>query len=42
MAAGHVLGWINTRIILGVIFYFIVTQSASSEAGSEKILWDVS
>ena len=25
MAAGHVLGWINTRIILGVIFYFIVT-----------------
>jgi Saxitoxin biosynthesis operon protein SxtJ len=25
MALGHVLGWINTRIILGVIFYFIVT-----------------
>jgi O-antigen/teichoic acid export membrane protein len=25
MALGHVLGWINTRIILGFIFYFIVT-----------------
>ena len=25
MAVGHVLGWINTRIILGVIFYGIVT-----------------
>ena len=25
MAIGHVLGWINTRIILGVVFYFIVT-----------------
>ena len=25
MAAGHILGWINTRIILGVVFYFIVT-----------------
>jgi Saxitoxin biosynthesis operon protein SxtJ len=25
MALGHVLGWINTRMILGMIFYFIVT-----------------
>jgi O-antigen/teichoic acid export membrane protein len=25
MALGYVLGWINTRIILGFIFYFIVT-----------------
>jgi O-antigen/teichoic acid export membrane protein len=25
MAIGHVLGWINTRIILGMIFYVIVT-----------------
>jgi hypothetical protein len=25
MALGHVLGWINTRIILGVVFYFVVT-----------------
>ena len=25
MALGHVLGWINTRIILGFIFYFVVT-----------------
>ena len=25
MALGHVLGWINTRIILGVVFYAIVT-----------------
>ena len=25
MALGHVLGWINTRIILGFVFYFIVT-----------------
>jgi hypothetical protein len=25
MAVGHVLGWINTRIILGVVFYAIVT-----------------
>ena len=25
MAVGHVLGWINTRIILGVVFYVIVT-----------------
>ena len=25
MALGLVLGWINTRIILGFIFYFIVT-----------------
>jgi hypothetical protein len=25
MALGHVLGWINTRIILGVVFFLIVT-----------------
>ena len=25
MAIGHVLGWINTRIILGVVFYLVVT-----------------
>ena len=25
MAVGHVLGWINTRIILGFVFYFVVT-----------------
>src|ERR1700720_3339560 len=25
MLVGHVLGWINTRIILGVVFYVIVT-----------------
>jgi len=25
MMLGHILGWINTRIILGVIFYLIVT-----------------
>ena len=24
MNVGHVLGWINTRIILGVIFYFLL------------------
>jgi hypothetical protein len=27
MALGHVLGWINTRIILGFIFYFVVTPT---------------
>src|SRR5262245_24728810 len=25
MAVGHILGWINTRIILGFVFYLIVT-----------------
>jgi len=25
MAVGHVLGWINTRILLGVIFYGLIT-----------------
>jgi hypothetical protein len=25
MMLGHILGWINTRIILGAIFYVIVT-----------------
>ena len=24
-AFGHALGWINTRIILGLVFYFVVT-----------------
>ena len=27
MWIGHVLGWINTRIILGFIFYFVVTPT---------------
>jgi hypothetical protein len=27
MAIGHVLGWINTRIILGAVFYLIVTPT---------------
>lgn len=27
MALGHVLGWVNTRIILGMIFYLIVTPT---------------
>jgi Saxitoxin biosynthesis operon protein SxtJ len=25
MAVGHVLGWINTRIILGIVFYGVLT-----------------
>ena len=25
MRAGHVMGWVNTRIILGVLFYGVVT-----------------
>jgi len=25
MKVGHVLGWINTRILLGIVFYAIVT-----------------
>jgi Saxitoxin biosynthesis operon protein SxtJ len=25
MVLGHVLGWINTRIILGIVFYLVVT-----------------
>ena len=25
MTLGHILGWINTRIILGLIFYLVVT-----------------
>ncbi|HJT21822.1 MAG TPA: SxtJ family membrane protein [Nitrospira sp.] len=28
MFVGHVLGWINTRIILGILFYGIVTPMA--------------
>jgi hypothetical protein len=27
MMLGHVLGWINTRIILGLIFYAVVTPT---------------
>jgi Saxitoxin biosynthesis operon protein SxtJ len=27
MAAGHIMGWINTRIILGFVFYLIVTPT---------------
>ena len=27
MVLGHVLGWINTRIILGFVFYFVVTPT---------------
>ncbi len=26
MTVGHVLGWVNTRIILGIVFYLIVTH----------------
>jgi hypothetical protein len=25
MAVGHVLGWVNTRIILGIVFYGLLT-----------------
>lgn len=25
MALGHMMGWINTRIILGAVFYLVVT-----------------
>jgi Saxitoxin biosynthesis operon protein SxtJ len=25
MAVGHILGWINTRIILGFVFYLVIT-----------------
>jgi len=25
MAFGHVMGWINTRILLGIVFYAVVT-----------------
>ena len=27
MVVGHVLGWINTRIILGAVFYIVVTPT---------------
>jgi hypothetical protein len=27
MALGHILGWINTRIILSVVFYLVVTPT---------------
>jgi hypothetical protein len=27
MAVGHIMGWINTRIILGFVFYLIVTPT---------------
>jgi hypothetical protein len=25
MSFGHIMGWINTRVILGFVFYFVVT-----------------
>jgi hypothetical protein len=28
MAFGHVLGWINARIILGLVFFVVVTPTA--------------
>lgn len=28
MALGHALGWFNTRVILGIIFYLVVTPMA--------------
>jgi hypothetical protein len=28
MALGHVLGWINARIILGLVFFVVVTPTA--------------
>jgi hypothetical protein len=28
MALGHVMGWVNTRLILGVFFYVILTPTA--------------
>ena len=28
MAFGHVMGWINTRILLGIVFYGVVTPLA--------------
>ena len=27
MKIGHVMGWINTRIILGLVFYLVVTPT---------------
>jgi hypothetical protein len=27
MALAHVLGWINTRVILGIVFYTIITPT---------------
>jgi Saxitoxin biosynthesis operon protein SxtJ len=27
MILGHVLGWINTRVILGAVFYLVVTPT---------------
>ena len=27
MALGHIMGWINTRIILGMVFYLVVTPT---------------
>jgi hypothetical protein len=36
MALGFVLGWINTRIILGFIFYFIVTPIGLFRRGLGK------
>jgi len=28
MGAGHILGWINTRLILGFVYYFFFTPMA--------------
>jgi hypothetical protein len=28
MWVGHVLGWINTRILLGIVFYGLITPTA--------------
>jgi hypothetical protein len=28
MCLGHVLGWINTRILLGIVFYGLITPTA--------------
>ncbi len=27
IAVGHIMGWINTRIILGAVFYIVVTPT---------------
>ena len=39
MAIGHVMGWINTRIILGIVFYVIVTPIGMIRRWLEKIPW---
>lgn len=47
MQIGHVLGWVNTRILLGVVFYGLITpigiifrlmgKDTMGQAFSEKI-----